>query len=969
MSLNSKKPKKRLFRISRLTTGLSALVLVSFGLGLIVFINLQMRQHALESARQKARIILDRNFATHTYFNQRLKPAVFRLTDPITTTDHFDPVWMSSTYAVREIEKYFRAMISKADHFPSDYYYKECAINARSPENEADAHEKAFLEKLNTADSTIKTKNSVRTIGGKPFYTVLRRAEVMEETCLRCHGAPRNAPEEMVAIYGNKRSFHRKPGDVVSAVSIRIPLSSAYASANKISVILTVLLAANFLVIYGVHYLINRHYIFRPIWTIQQQASEIADNEEALGKTIALPAGKELRQLTAAFNSMSQRLRYHIDHIESLVQERTRQLTAEKELIATTLRSIGDAVITADTSGKITMMNPTAEALTGWKAADGIDQPIGNIFHIVNEYTRETVSSPVERVISTGKTAGLANHTLLISRDGGEVPILDSGAPIVMADGQIAGVVLVFQDDTKRRESQKVIEESEKKYRALIEYSLDHIFMLNFEGTYIASNDRLAAFELPAGGSLVGRSLKDVYEPELAHFYRDKLDEVVAGEAAIDFEHEIKTAAESLYHHDTLYPIYLDGKLWAIGGICRDISEQRRLEKERFKLQQELHQSQKMESIGTLAGGIAHDFNNLLSSIIGYTELALDEANPNPRLRGNLQEIYAAGKRARDLVWQILAYARQSEESVKPIQVGTIVEDVIRLIRSSIPTTIDIKKEIQTDSLVMGHPNQIYQIIMNLCTNAAHAMDKNGGVLQVDLKDIRTDSRSNAFTRGMKSGDYIEIAVSDTGHGIPPEIVDSIFEPYFTTKGPGEGTGMGLAVVQGIVEKLGGRIIVENRKQQGTVFRVFLPITMKRTVHRPDENQKLPTGTERILVVDDEASIAQMSRQVLIRLGYTVTMRTSSLEALALFRSTPSDFDLVVTDMTMPDMTGDLLAADLISIRPDIPIILCTGYSNKISEKSAAEMGIKAFAHKPMVMADMARTVRKVLDEAQSRRR
>jgi CheY-like chemotaxis protein len=251
---------------------------------------------------------------------------------------------------------------------------------------------------------------------------------------------------------------------------------------------------------------------------------------------------------------------------------------------------------------------------------------------------------------------------------------------------------------------------------------------------------------------------------------------------------------------------------------------------------------------------------------------------------------------------------------------------------------------------------------MNLCTNAAHAMDDSGGVLSVSLKDVVLNKQD--LSVGMKSGEYVEIKISDSGVGIEPEIIDSIFEPYFTTKGVGEGTGMGLAMVKGVVESYGGKITVDSQLGKGTVFTLYLPITKKRSDQKAYEPEKLPTGTEHILFVDDEAPIAKMSSQMLERLGYLVSTRTSSIEALELFQSKPYDFDLVVTDMTMPNLTGDKLAIELMKISPDIPVILCTGYSKKISGETASEIGIKAFVYKPVVKADLAKTVRKVLDEA-----
>jgi len=413
-----------------------------------------------------------------------------------------------------------------------------------------------------------------------------------------------------------------------------------------------------------------------------------------------------------------------------------------------------------------------------------------------------------------------------------------------------------------------------------------------------------------------------------------------------------------------------DSRLVGLIHVVRDITDRKNAEQEKLKLEYQLRQAYKIESIGTLAGGIAHDFNNILSSIIGFTELALDDLKDEKKdttIADNLQEVYTAGKRAKDLVRQILAFARQSEEEIKPVQVDLITKEVIKFVRSSIPTTIEIKMNIESDSLIMGNATQLHQILMNLCINAAHAMEDEGGILEVGLKDVIINRTSAMAELGLKPAKYIQMKVSDTGVGIPPDIIGSIYDPYFTTKEPGEGTGMGLSMVHGIVESYGGKITVDSTLGEGTVFTIYLPITGERAAHRPYEFQELPQGTERILFIDDEAPIARMGGQVLERLGYTVSIRTSSVEALELFRSKPNDFDLVISDMTMPNIAGDKLAVELMVIRPDIPVILCTGYSIKISDESAAEIGIKAFAYKPIVKADLAKTVRKVLDEAKKK--
>ncbi len=399
-------------------------------------------------------------------------------------------------------------------------------------------------------------------------------------------------------------------------------------------------------------------------------------------------------------------------------------------------------------------------------------------------------------------------------------------------------------------------------------------------------------------------------------------------------------------------------------GTTTHIIQSAKAENEKAEIQVQLFQSQKMESIGTLAGGVAHDFNNILSSILGFSELALGGVEKGSETENDLHEIRMAGMRAKDLVKQILTFARQSDETVKPIQVDTIAEEVLKFLRSSIPATIQISENINSDSFIMGSPTQVHQILMNLCANASQSMEIKGGILELSLNDITIDKRSDISN--LKFGEYIKMEVTDTGVGISPQNIDTIFEPYFTTKAVGEGTGMGLAVVHGIVESYGGKITIDSQLNKGTTFSVYLPITKKRKTYSTAKMSNLPSGNERILFVDDEAAIAKTGGRFLAQLGYAVTTRTSSIEALEMFRSKSQEFDLVITDMTMPNMTGDKLAVELIKIRPDIPIILCTGYSKTISEKNAADIGIKSFAYKPILQADLAKMARKTIDGAKN---
>ncbi len=370
-----------------------------------------------------------------------------------------------------------------------------------------------------------------------------------------------------------------------------------------------------------------------------------------------------------------------------------------------------------------------------------------------------------------------------------------------------------------------------------------------------------------------------------------------------------------------------------------------------------------MEAIGTLAGGIAHDFNNILSAVMGFTELAMYQVEKGTSTQDDLQEVLKASVRARDLVKQILTFSRQAEYEQKPIQVKLIVKEALKLLRASLPATIEIRGNIQSDSLVMGDPTQIHQIMMNLCTNAQHAMQAKGGVLEVSLTDEELDLASAAGYPDLNPGHYLQLTVSDTGHGMRPEIVEQIFDPFFTTKGPGEGTGLGLSVVHGIVKSHGGDIHAYSEPGKGTTFKVFFPAVERLKEQEPREERPVQVGTEHILFIDDEPSLAKMGHQILESLGYKVTSRTSSVEALQLFWVKPNNFDLVITDMTMPNMTGHDLAREIIHIRPDIPIILCTGFSSSINEEKALAMGIRAFVMKPILRRTIAETIRMVLDQ------
>ena len=380
--------------------------------------------------------------------------------------------------------------------------------------------------------------------------------------------------------------------------------------------------------------------------------------------------------------------------------------------------------------------------------------------------------------------------------------------------------------------------------------------------------------------------------------------------------------------------------------------------------ERQLQQAMKIQAIGTLAGGIAHDFNNILSPIIGYTELTMDDIPEDSQARNYLERILKATNRAKELVQQILMFSRQNCQERKPLKVQNLIKEALKLLRATIPATVEINCDVGQDcGPIMGDPTQIHQVIMNLCTNAYHAMQETGGRLDVSLKEIDISYEQTMERLGLKLGKHLQLTVKDAGHGMEPEVLERIFEPYYTTKKKGKGTGLGLSVIDGIVKNHGGDITVSSQPGKGAVFNIYLPVIDHIDVETESaETTIAANGSERILLIDDEEQIIDFEQQILERLGYKVISKTDSEEALEEFAAQPDQFDLVITDMTMPKMTGDQLARKMMDIKPEIPVILCTGFNEAITEEKALAMGIDKFVMKPIVKDKLANTIRAVLD-------
>ncbi len=511
------------------------------------------------------------------------------------------------------------------------------------------------------------------------------------------------------------------------------------------------------------------------------------------------------------------------------------------------------------------------------------------------------------------------------------------------------------QREKDQQKAEQESRESQERYISLFNDSKDSIFTTTKEGDFVDIN--------PAMLKLLGYTRDEIFERKASDIYensndRGSLAKALEDEGSVD-DYQIKLVTKNGKVKDCLLSASLwlsdSGEILGYQGIIRDITKQKQLERQ-------VYQSQKMEAVGTLAGGVAHDFNNILGVMLGYAELALVDLPPGSSFASDLENILEAGNRAKDLVQQILAFSRQTTIERIPIQLQSPIKEALKMLRASIPTSIEIKEDIDSEcGVVLADPTQIHQVLMNLCMNANHAMEKTGGILKVSLKSVRVDKDNRLADMDLKPGEYVELSVADTGTGIGPQVLDRIFEPYFTTKGVGRGTGMGLAIIHGIITDCGGVITVDSELGKGSSFHVYFPVVAQEEKPRHEEVVQVTYGNERVLFVDDEELLVKMGQDILQRLGYQVTVRQSSIEALATFQADPDAFDVVITDQTMPGINGIDLARRILQIRPEMPIILCTGYSNLIDEETAKALGIKEFTLKPVSINTTAGLLRKVL--------
>jgi signal transduction histidine kinase len=609
-------------------------------------------------------------------------------------------------------------------------------------------------------------------------------------------------------------------------------------------------------------------------------------------------------------------------------------------------------------TGKYEYIIPITNGLSGFSTAEWMEKSCRDHLYLIHPHDLKRVQAHFDRLYGGAAYDPLVESSLeyrLKINDGSYHWFSDKHALLMGPEGRPDAVVGNIRDLTYERLAEKTLHE----FAHIVSRSKDYLALIDRKYTYRAISEAYAHTLKRDRDDIIGKTVLEIFGPELFDKIIKPMADRCLGGKNTRFQIWIPLVGDDRKLLDIEYtPHYEKGqKEKTVSGYVectRDITDLK-------KLEAQLLQTCKMEAIGMLAGGIAHDFNNILSAIIGYAELSIAQTSKTSELYAYQQQILQAGQRATDLIKHILSFSRKNNQELQPVQINNILNEVLDFIRASLPSTIAIEHKIESEAYVMGDATQIYQILMNLCANAGFAMRKKGGFLKIRLSEIELDAEAIAPTSGIKPGRYIKLRISDTGTGMTPEIKKRIFDPFFTTKEKGKGTGIGLSLSYDIIKSYGGDITVESTPGHGTLFDVYFPAAKSAKPAEVDIDTDVLGGSESILFVDDEDTLVDLGKQMIEFLGYRVTALVNSLEALNLFQKDPYAFDLVITDLVMPGMSGDELAQNILAIRPDIPVILITGFAEQMTSENAELIGVKKLVTKPIVMKDMARLIRDAL--------